>query len=351
MEIKKIFIVLALMAISATALILAGIYIADNVSFGADGLTSKQKAEAVNITLSDYFIHGILDNTDTMYDTGIVKQPDAGYYTYSNESRSLAVVPLHYKNPYVEQNLSVTVDLEKGKVVSIYLNNTSQDITYQQQMDAIKTAISDAYIKGWMNDLAAQDAKNNNYGLHYDEYMVWEVRPSSFNEYGYVDQFGFYVDVPLQIGSPAPMMIQYMLVTVDLADHKVKIKKHSYGEMLMGSTVYATIPPGKSFYREYYARMNVTLSNYPSGEAEPMPIQMVITQQPDDVSIRPLIVDQENLKKLLNGSSFSELTNASHITNGSRWSISIPADSEFYLVLKNEDTKRAVDVTIPYRPF
>jgi hypothetical protein len=332
----------------ATALILAGIYVSDNVSFGS-GLTGNQKAEAKNITLTSYFVPLFYGDTNTTYEFGDIVRPGPDYYTYSNDGRSLAVVPLHTKNEYGENNLSVTVDLDTKRLVSLYYDERSPDITYKQQMDAIKIALNDGYIKSWMSDLANNDAKINNQTLLYDEYIIRGVHPSGFGDYGYVNPWGYYVTVPIQVGSPIPPAVQYMDVTVNLANNKTVIKKQSCGEVLMGYAINVTISPGKYFYVKYDIYRNSTFSNYPLNDTAS--INMVITQQPDNLIVSPLLVDQVNLLRLSNGSSYNTLNNTIYKANGLNWSIWVPGGSDFYLLLKNEDQNADVQVQIPYLIF
>ncbi len=324
-------------------------YIYENVSFGRDGLTGKQTNEAKNIALSNNLVAFFLGEPNATYEFGNIRRPGPDYFIDTNASLSLAVVPINLTNDYVKANLSVTVDLDEKKVISVYFDEQYPDITYRQQMDAIKIALEDDNVRGWMQDALAANAENNQ-SLYYDGYVIEGVHQSGFGEYGYVDPFGFYVDVPMRIDSPMPMAVKYLVVTVNLGDNTVAIRKESLGEALMGSVVTATIPPGQSFYRAYnfpppfHPR---TISNgFELGDSN----YIKVDQHPDDLYLYPFVVDRENLYRLKNGSRYSEISWVRYGTQGNKWYVYM-GNGDYYLVLKNLDDRRAANVTLPYRAF
>jgi hypothetical protein len=298
--------------------------------------------------LSDYLTSGFLENQNASYQFGNIVRPCPDFYIDSNASRQIAIVPIHIAHDYGSVNMTITVDLDSGKVISRYIDERFPDITYGQQMNAIKVALDDVNVQKWMKDAMVINEGANTSNYH-DGYVVDAVHMSGFADYGYTDSFGFYVDVPLRIDSDIPQIVKYLIVTVNLADNSTAIRKEYLGEGLMGSVITVTIPPGQSFYRQYYSPFSsLTLSDR-------MPLDdtnyLSVDQQPDDIYLYPYVVDQENLFRLKNGSSFSELGSARYNMRGNQWFVYIPRFADCYLVLKNEDNKRAVNVTLPYRPF
>jgi len=257
----------------------------------------------------------------------------------------MAIVPIHIENDYTKMNLSITVNLEKQNVTCIYYDERDANLTHEQQMEAIRIAMRDPSTQAWMKDLTVStpDVK-----VYFDGVIIGGVHPSSFNDYGYVDPFGFYVDVPLTLSSHLPMAVKYLVVTVNLADNTTAVRKESWGEGLMGSVVTATIQPGQSFYREYvFPFHSRTITNgMDLGDTN----VLTVSQQPEDLYIYPLVVDRENLDRLKKGLAYSGSGYARYGTSGNKWFAYIER-GEFYLVLRNEDAHRAVTVTLPYRAF
>jgi hypothetical protein len=314
---------------------------------GSDSLTNVQKNDAGNIALSDHLTKTILDNPNSTYRRGSIDCPGPDFYVRSNTSRTLAVVPLMLTNDFGMTNVTYTVDLDTKKVVSRYFEECSPNITYEQQMDAIRVALNDTDVQAWMKDLATGDSGVGT-SLYSDGYNVGYVRQSDFTEYGYVDPFGFYVDVPLTISSPLPQAVKYLTVTVNLGDNTTAIIKESCGEALMGSIVTATIPPGQSFYRQYYFPIHgMTLSDHMLTDDSNY---IRIDQQPEDVCLYPNLVDHKNLDQIKNGTAFTDVAGARFNVRGSQWFVYVPGCIETYLVLKNQDASRPVTVTMPFRP-
>ncbi|HTY90889.1 MAG TPA: hypothetical protein VMC84_06895 [Methanocella sp.] len=348
---RKLLLGLVAGATLATALILAGMYSYDNISLSTGDLTNKQKIDARNIALSDHLVAFFLDNPNATHSIGNIGRPGPDFYIRPDAARTIATVPVYIKNEYGTTNLTITVDLDNGRVLGQYFDERSPDITYKQQMNAIEVALNDHYVQNWMKDLATGSTANGS-NIYFDGLTIRGVHMSGFNEYGYTDPFGFYVDVPLTIDSSIPPAVKYLTVTVNLADNTTAIRKESWGEGLMGSVVTATIPPCQSFFAHYYTPLgNLTLSHGLPASSIVFSTSISIDSQPDDIDIRPQVVDQENLARQRNGTTFSELAGARYHVVGNHWAIFIPQHTDFFLVLKNEDNRRAVNVTIPIRYF
>lgn len=117
-------------------------------------------------------------------------------------------------------------------------------------------------------------------------YLVGEVHPTNFDDYGYLDPFGFYVDVPLWFKSDIPPANQYMLVTVDLAINRTMIKKQWYGEALMGYSIEATIPSGQYLYKKFHSGARFLIHNYyPINRSDMWTAYYSVSQQPADATL------------------------------------------------------------------
>lgn len=222
-------------------------------------------------------------------------------------------------------------------------------ITIQQQLDAIRVATNDVGVKVWI-------AGNHPSGLmdvYPEGYLVGEVHPTNFDDYGYLDPFGFYVDVPLWFKSDIPPANQYMLVTVDLAINRTMIKKQWYGEALMGYSIEATIPSGQYLYKKFHSGARFLIHNYyPINRSDMWTAYYSVSQQPADATLSYFFVDDKNFRTLWNKTAFFELKNASFYREGGNWSVIVPkSGSEFYMVVKNGDTKSNASITILTESF
>jgi len=321
-----------------TALILAGMYIYDNVSLNTNGVTNIQKSNAIAIALNDFYVQQYLNGADN-YTVGNVILIPQDYYSYSNNT-SRVIVP-------IDNVLLVTVDLDENRTVSIV--QTSPGNPYDQAgMDAIKIVQNDPMIGGMINNSGYTYIYENQTTYHKNVYIFSYLGPHGNSNYGLLNDSSAYVDVSLQIGEMAPFYTT-VTATVDNASGRVIMARFQDGEQTHPPYYMVTMLPGVAFYRQYGGESVHSFANYSIDNSSQG--LSVVDETPGTAIPQPIFVDSANFEKLKNGTSYQAL-NITLNCSERGWQANIPANTDFYLVLRNDDVDRnSVISLMPYSFF
>jgi hypothetical protein len=227
------------------------------------------------------------------------------------------------------------------------LVKNSEGLTGKQISDATKLATNDELFR-------------SSYNSSQDNYWVGNVIPSLFSEYGYVNVSGTFLDVPIQLRESAPMR-QDFTYTVDLDTSTVMIQKLVYSEGLMGSSIYAKLPPNSYFYKSYDNTFSYLFYNYPLDNPVVANNAISMDVQPGGKVI-PMFLDMNNFEKFRNNTPYDTLRYVSYPNNTTyvpgndpiqgNWSAYIPAGHNgLYMVFLNDDQQRNATITLNQRPM
>lgn len=240
----------------------------------------------------------------------------------------------------------------------------SNGLTAIQKTTAINIALSDPTIKGklWNHPGSSQIGNVTVLGIN--------------GESGFTNLSDMVANVPFQFtGLQAPIENEQMNISVDLNTNKVIGSIwYSYRRFPMDAEIM--IPPGAYWYYQLSGGIKMGSSMAQGGTLTMSP--SVYDVDPENASIYPTILDEENFDSFLNGTAYHTLeyynndVRINTSTDGStpfshNWStqISIPVDqapdgmsypnykipSKYYMLLKNGDPNRYVSISFRCGPF